>query len=274
MTFIPGLHPPYHPNKPALWFIFEKSKLLVKPSESGCTLAHPDAFDENGFNPEDRIYLGSLQGRPCFAVRLNREVPLPANHEWVDLRSLVGLISEELFWTAGRANHLLDWDLNHRYCGRCGRPTRDMPDERAKICPDCGLVNYPRLSPAIIVAVIRNDRILLARNKRFKAPFHSVLAGFVEPGETLEECVQREIGEEVGLAVKNIRYFGSQPWPFPNSLMVGFVAEYASGEITIDRKEIMAADWFPADALPRTPTRISIAGRLIEWFVASQRSEL
>ncbi|MEJ2041606.1 MAG: NAD(+) diphosphatase, partial [Desulfosarcinaceae bacterium] len=136
------------------------------------------------------------------------------------------------------------------------------------------LVNYPRLSPAIIVAVIRNDRILLARNKRFRAPFHSVLAGFVEPGETLEECEQREIGEVVGLAVKNIRYFGSQPWPFPNSLMVGFVAEYASGEITIDRKEIMEADWFPADALPRTPTRISIAGRLIEWFVASQRSEL
>jgi NAD+ diphosphatase len=129
------------------------------------------------------------------------------------------------------------------------------------------LVNYPRLSPAIIVAVLKNKQVLLARNKRFKLPFYSVLAGFVEPGETIEECVQREIREEVGITVKNIRYFGSQPWPFPNSLMIAFVADYADGEITIDGSEIIDAAWFSKDDLPQIPPTISIARQLIDWFV-------
>ena len=146
----------------------------------------------------------------------------------------------------------------------------DMPDERAKRCPACGLVNYPRLSPAVIVAVIKGDQILLARNKRFRAPFYSVLAGFVEPGETLEQCVQREIHEEVGLSVKNIRYFGSQPWPFPNSLMIGFVADYAGGEIAVDNSELMEAGWFSAESLPVLPSPISIAWQLIDWFAKTQ----
>ena len=131
------------------------------------------------------------------------------------LRTLFGTIREELVWVAGRANQLVDWDQSHRFCGRCGNPNRDKSDERAKICPDCGLINYPRLSPAVITAVLKDDRILLARNKNFKGSMFSVLAGFVEPGETLEDCVKREIQEEVGIGVKNIRYFGSQPWPFP-----------------------------------------------------------
>jgi NAD+ diphosphatase len=132
------------------------------------------------------------------------------------------------------------------------------------------LVNYPRLSPAIIVAVLKNNQILLARNKRFKLPFYSVLAGFVEPGETLEECVQREIREEVGIMTKNIRYFGSQPWPFPNSLMIAFVADYADGEITIDGSEIIDAAWFSKGELPQIPPTISIARQLIDWFTKTE----
>jgi NAD+ diphosphatase len=176
------------------------------------------------------------------------------------------LMEESLIWIAGRANQLVYWNQTHQYCGGCGRPTEDKNDERAKICPECSLINYPRLSPAVIVAVLKNNQILLGRNKRFKLPFYSVLAGFVEPGETLETCVKREICEEVGIAVKNIRYFGSQPWPFPNSLMIAFVADYADGEIRTDGSEIVDAAWFSKDRLPQIPPKISIARQLIDWF--------
>ncbi len=170
---------------------------------------------------------------------------------------------------AGRANQLLYWHQTHQYCGRCGHVTQDKTDERAKRCPQCKQINYPRLSPAVIVAILKDNQILLARNRRFKLPFYSVLAGFVEPGESLEECVKREIKEEVGITVKNIRYFGSQPWPFPDSLMIAFVAEYAAGEIVVDRLEIMDAGWFSKENLPNIPPSISIARQLIDWFVRS-----
>jgi len=182
------------------------------------------------------------------------------------LRQLFGRLEEDLIWIAGRANQLVDWNRSHRFCGNCGHPTENKQNERAKICPACDLINYPRLSPAIIVAVLKQNRLLLASNKRFKSEFYSVLAGFVEPGETLEECVVREVKEEVGIAVKNIRYFGSQPWPFPNSLMVGFIADYKGGEIDVDKSEIVDAAWFSSDNLPLVPPKISIARQLIDWF--------
>jgi len=180
-------------------------------------------------------------------------------------------MDEEIIWTAGRANQLATWNRNHQYCGSCGFSFEDKKDERAKICPQCGLINYPRLSPAVIVAVMRGNNILLARNKRFKMPFYSVLAGFVEPGETLELCVQREVAEEVGVTVKNIRYFGSQPWPFPDSLMIAFLADYAGGEIRVDGSEIMEAKWFSKESLPNIPPQISIARQLIDWFAAQNK---
>ncbi len=146
-----------------------------------------------------------------------------------------------------------------------------MPGERAKKCPNCGLTNYPRLSPAIIIAVVRpteqGNRLLLARNHRFPSGRYSVIAGFVEPGESLEECAQREVREEVGIRIKNICYFGSQSWPFPNSLMVGFTAEYDSGTLVLEAAEIAEAQWFAADHLPLLPPKMSIARRLIDWFV-------
>jgi NAD+ diphosphatase len=162
---------------------------------------------------------------------------------------------------------LIRWDRGHKFCGQCGKLTESKKDERAKICPSCGLSAYPRLSPAVIVAVVKGDRLLLGTSKRFRADFWSVLAGFVEPGETLEECVVREVREEVGILVENVHYFGSQPWPFPDSLMVGFTAEYAAGEITVDQTELTDANWFTADDLPRIPPKVSIARRLIDWFV-------
>jgi NAD+ diphosphatase len=274
MTFIPAIHPPAVEGRPALWFIFNNHRLLIRSDEGVGAL--PDAAEVSplGPDPATGIFLGFLDQRPCYTAASEKDDALPASCQWMDLRGLPGSIGEELFWIAGRANHLLDWDRSHRFCGRCGHPTEDKADERAKQCPACGLINYPRLSPAVIMAVIRGDRILLARNRRFRAPFYSVLAGYVEPGETLEQCVRREIHEEVGLSVGNIRYFGSQPWPFPNSLMVGFIADYAGGTITVDQTELTEAHWFSADALPNLPLKVSIARQLIDWFVESRKAPL
>jgi NAD+ diphosphatase len=266
MPFKPDFILPSVEPASALWFILKQGKLLIKTADELCTI--PETSDIGRYKPAlvRKQYLGDLDGRPCFAAELPDQNPQEASLKFQELRSLFGSMDENLIWIAGRANQLIYWNQTHQYCGGCGRPTEDKTDERAKICPQCSLVNYPRLSPAVIVAVLKNNRILLGRNKRFKSPFYSVLAGFVEPGETLEECVKREIREEVGLSVKNIRYFGSQPWPFPNSLMIGFVADYADGEIRTDGSEIVDAAWFLKDRLPQIPPKISIARQLIDWF--------
>jgi NAD+ diphosphatase len=266
MTFKPGFKSTAA-NTSALWFIFRGGKLLTQ-KESGCfTVPETSDLAGSGFSSSCAQYLGSLDGRNCFTTESTDEFRPGENFEFRDLRSLFDVMERELLSIAGRANQLLHWDITHRYCGGCGRPTEDKPDERAKICTGCGLINYPRISPAVIVAVIREDRILLARNKQFRLPFFSVLAGFVEPGEKLEDCIEREIREEVGIRVRNIRYFGSQPWPFPNSLMIGFVAEHSEGEIRIDNSEIIEAGWFSRENLPAIPSKISIARQLIDWFI-------
>jgi NAD+ diphosphatase len=168
----------------------------------------------------------------------------------------------------------MEWDRTHQFCGRCGAPMERVPNERAKKCTVCGLANYPRLSPAIIIAVTRmiegEKRILLARNHRYPAGRYSVLAGFVEPGESLEECAAREVMEEVGIEIANIHYFGSQPWPFPNSLMLGFTADYRGGDFHLEDAEIAEAGWFSANNLPNLPQKPSIARQLIDAFVADR----
>jgi NAD+ diphosphatase len=189
------------------------------------------------------------------------------------LRGLFADLGEELFTLAGRALQIMDWDRTHQFCGQCGTPTADKTDERAKVCLQCGLLHYPHMSPAIIVAVRRREQILLARASRFPEGLYSVIAGFVEPGESLEECLRREVREETGIEVDNIRYFGSQAWPFPNSLMVGFTANYAAGEIAIDRDEIVDAGWFSAKSLPTIPEKLSIARRLIDYSLAKGSAE-
>ena len=266
MAFVPSFHPPADENRPALWFVYQRQRLLVI-QENG-TVALPDTgqLAAAGIEPLRPMFLGTLDKTSCYAADLALAVDLTEPFTWMDLRGLVNTIDDELFWIAGRANHLIDWDRNHQFCGKCGHPTEDKTDERSKTCPACGLVNYPRLSPAVIVAVVKDGKLLLARNKRFRRPYYSVLAGYVEPGETLEQCVRREIREEVDIQVANIRYFGSQPWPFPNSLMVGFVADYAAGRVRVDNTELMEADWYAANDLPRIPPRVSIARQLIEWF--------
>ena len=265
--FKPDFIPPADEPDSALWFIFDTGRLLIKIKSDGFSMLNTSDLAKFKSAFIRKQYLGTLDGRHCFAAEFAGNPIADTELAFKDLRGLFGMLEEDLIWIAGRANQLVNWNQSHQYCGRCGKRTQDKTDERAKICSDCGLINYPRLSPAIIVAVLKNDRILLGRNKRFRLPFYSVLAGFVEPGETLEECVKREIREEVGITVKNIRYFGSQPWPFPDSLMIAFIADYARGKICTDDSEIIDAAWFAKDNLPQIPPKISIARQLIDWFV-------
>jgi len=270
MPFEPAFKFPATISTQALWFVFRQDRLLLKPGDNGCRIPCTGDLARIKTTPAGSHYLGTLDGRACFAADLadiTDADPAADGFDLIKLRETFGRLDEQLIWVAGRANQLVDWSRNHRFCGQCGHPTENRSVERAKICRACGLVNYPRLSPAVIVAVVRDDRLLLASNKRFKSGYYSVLAGFVEPGETLEECVAREIKEEVGISVANVRYFGSQPWPFPNSLMVGFIADYAGGEINPDLSEIVDAGWFKAENLPSIPPRITIARHLIDWFV-------
>ena len=214
-------------------------------------------------------YLGTIGGKHCYCAEVEDDT-LPGAASFRGLRYLYGKIDETFHKAAMRAVHLIEWDKNERFCGRCGAKTKDKTDTNAKECTRCGHVTFPRISPAVIVLVEKEGKVLLARASRFAEELYSVLAGFVEPGESLEETVRREIEEEVGIKVKNIRYFGSQPWPFPDSLMIGFTADYESGELKIDEVEIELAGWFDPAALPRIPGRISIARKLIDWFVETK----
>ncbi|MHB1406870.1 MAG: NAD(+) diphosphatase [Desulfitobacteriaceae bacterium] len=267
MFFEPGLSCKIDGDVTAYWLLFKGNKILIsKEDKVQFTLPEIDLFKLSKKRIRSQ-YLDRVGGRSCYVAELTPDTVAPQGMSFDNLRGLLGKIPDDLFFLAGKASHILHWDRTHQYCSRCGAKTEYKMDERAKLCPSCGLVNYPRISPAIIVAITRGREILLAKGSRFQADFYSVLAGFVEPGETFEGCVQREVEEEVGLKVKNINYFGSQPWPFPDSLMVGFTAEYASGDIIIDHNEIVDAGWFSAKQLPLIPGTGSIARQLIDWFV-------
>jgi NAD+ diphosphatase len=231
-------------------------------------------FGGLGLTPLSEHYMGRLDHQPCYAVEVAEGTIPPAGMTFEGLRQVYGRLDEDLFWVAARAVQIVDWDKTHQHCGRCGTPLRTKTTERAKECPQCGQLHFPRLAPAIIVLVERGDQLLLARSRHFMPGMYSVLAGFVEPGESLEEAVVREVKEEVGIDVKDIRYFSSQPWPFPHSLMIGFTATYDGGEISLNDEEIEDAGWFTVDNLPRIPGKISIARKLIDWFMDKQRGHL
>ena len=268
--FISRVIPPVRKTEPAWWFAFQGDKLLVRQEPNGVAIPLLADFAELRLPVLRQHYLGQLDRYDCYTVELAEGITPPAGMAFEGLRQVYGRMDEDLFWAAGRAVQIIDWDRTHQFCGRCGIRTKLHPTERAKECPQCGLLHFPRLAPAIIVLVERGHEMLLARARRFPTAMYSTLAGFVEPGETLEEAVLREVKEESGITVRDIRYFGSQPWPFPHSLMVGFTAVYESGEITLGDEENIDAGWFSADNLPPLPGKISIARRLIDWFLEKQ----
>jgi len=259
---------------PARWYLYQEDRLVLDHRTGDPLLPLARTADELGFAPLRTQYLGQMEGTaplPCFSGELSATASLPAGFHTHELRSLFEVFPEEEVVLAGRARQVVQWERDHQFCGRCGSVTDPMPNERARRCPTCDLTSYPRISPAIIVAVTRQceegPRILLARNQRFPAGRYSVVAGFVEPGETLEECVHREVAEETGISITNLRYFHSQPWPFPNSLMLAFTAEYAGGDFLFAEEEIADAQWFSPTALPLLPPKISIARKLIDDFI-------
>ena len=247
-------------NQPAFWILRCEHRLLTI---SGAGSIFPAGLAADFGHPENALHVGDLNGQRCYAADVP-EHPKIRGGEATPLRAIFQIAGPDTFALAGRATQLLDWQANHRFCGRCGTPTAMKAGELAMHCPACGLLAYPRISPAVMVLVRDGDKLLLGRSPHFKPGVFSALAGFVEPGETLEECAAREVREEVGIEIANLRYFHSQPWPFPNSLMVAFFADYAGGTITPDPNEIEEAGWFSPDALPILPEPISISRQLIE----------
>lgn len=266
--YIPEFTPNKEINEIAYWFLFNPSKLMVE-------INNQQVYIPFILNPEEKHdvsilrtqYLGTFNGHPCYSGELAPETETPVGMDFRDLRSLYEVIDEDLYLLAGRASQLVNWDRTHQFCGQCGAPTITKDDEMAKVCPKCGFTSFTRLSPAVITAIIKDGKLLMALHTRTPGNMYGLIAGFVEPGETLTEAVQRETMEEVGLKVKNIKYFGSQPWPYPNSLMIGFTADYDSGEIEVDGKEIIDAQWFGAEDLFQVPSPMSIAGELIQWYL-------
>jgi NAD+ diphosphatase len=271
-----------------LWFVFRGDRLLVEvgppnplPGDDPRVRERPSwarlPLQKNNnllWSPPLRtLYLGVLAGLDCWAAEV-AEPTAPPGYDWVGLRALFSVLEDAHFALAGRAIQLLDWDRSHQYCGRCGTPTLPRAEERVRICPACKLAAYPRVAPAVMALVRRGRELLLGRSPHFPSGMYSALAGFVEPGETLEQCVAREVAEEVGVAVANLAYFASQPWPFPHSLMIAFVCDWAGGEIRAQEGEIEAADWFDVLQLPRLPSKISIARRLIDAVSAEIRRQI
>jgi NAD+ diphosphatase len=267
--FEPHMRHPHRDDVPALWFAIRRGEVLVV--ERGGSIAIPE---EPAFAGYPRHTLGSFRDLHVWGIDVDDNADAPDGHSWAPLRSLFGRIPDELWPIAGRAEQIIQWDRTHRFCGRCGEqttPETGRAGERARKCLRCGLLAFPRLAPATITLVERGDEILLAWGRQFPGKFYSTLAGFVEPGESLEECVAREIREEVGIDVTDIQYFKSQPWPFPHSLMLGFTAKYAGGELVLQEDEIVDAGWFRADNLPPCPRGgMSIAGWLIESWLSRQ----
>ncbi|WP_343044680.1 NAD(+) diphosphatase [Saccharibacillus qingshengii] len=261
-------------DRPAYWFVFLSTtgQLLLNDQEGIAAIPSALHSDSLGFTPVRSLFIGLLDGAPCYAAEAPEDAVPPAGSSFHSLRPLYDSIDEDLFHVAGRALQMLNWDATHRFCGRCGTTLANAGHEHAKVCPNCGLSHYPRISPAVITAILKDGKILLAHSARFPNKMHGLIAGFLEAGETLEDCVRRETMEEVGLTLGEIRYFDSQPWPFPNSLMIGFVAEYKSGEITVDGEEIAEANWFGPDELPNIPPRGSIARRMIDWYAGEYGS--
>ncbi len=268
--FQPALLPTNDIDHPAWWFVFAGGELLVRPTADGTELPVASRWPFAKWPPVRCLYLGMLGDWPCFAAEA-ADVSPPPGMRFESLRGLWTRLDERLLGVAGHASQLIEWDRTHQFCGRCGTPTERLGDQRVRHCPACGLEAYPRLSPVVMVRINRGRELLLARAPRFAPGVYSVLAGFVEAGETLEQALHREVAEEVGIRVRNLRYFASQSWPFPHSLMIAFTAEYAEGEVRVDGQELLDARWFAPETLPGLPSPMSMAWRLIQDFVAGER---
>ncbi len=248
------------------WFIIYNGEILTTQSGEQHTIpigeeppvAPPDGTTIHTFD--------TLNGIPCKTFELREAIETT---QMVGIRASYDLLTLDEYYTAGKASQILHWDKNSQFCPRCGVPTPQIAPI-AKKCPICNQEFYPRISPAVIVLIKREDSILLVHARNYQSKVNGLVAGFLEVGETLEECVHREVAEEVGLKIKNLRYYANQPWPYPSGLMVGFVADYESGEIKLQDEELTAGAFYTKDNLPMIPHKLSIARRLIDAWLAGE----
>jgi len=265
MHFTHDCHQSIQASTP-LWFILHKDAIYLVGEKNHLQVPRQKTPPVSAKNIVYSRCIGSYCGQPCMVLELREELTDTALSP-VTIRESHGHVGEELWIIAGRASQILRWRRDHWFCGRCGTKMTEEPDELLRRCPHCDFFTYPRISPAVIMSVVKDDQILLGRSPRFPSGMFSVLAGFVEPGETLEQAVAREVLEEANIEITDIRYFGSQPWPFPHSLMVGFTARYLAGTIKVDNRELEDAGWFSPQDMPRLPSSISISRRLIDDFL-------
>ncbi len=266
INFEPSKASIYEETNKDRFYLFKDDKLLVKVEDDKCFIPGRKAVDK-----EDIDYfqcLGAYKGVNCYSGEIYK-TPDCGEYQFIDLREYSRKTSEEDFLVSGKAKLLNNYMKNNKRCSVCGNIMTDkIDDDKARYCPNCGHTIWPTTSPAIIVAVTKGDKLLLAHNSMFPEGMYSVVAGFVEMGETFEDCVKREVFEETGIKIHNIKYFGSQAWPFPNSMMIGFTAEYLEGDINVDNVEIVHADWFTKEKIPgKYKKSISISSKLIEWFL-------
>ena len=264
-------YPPAQPAPgPALWLPFRRGELLVETAgEDAIRLHHGTRSSVEALGLSTPLYLGTLGGTPCLAAEADPDDDLPDGWAAINLRSLFGKVSDAEYSLAGYASQVLYWRRTSVFCPVCGHRTEAKEGDWGRRCPECGHVGYPHLSPATLILVQDGPRLLLAQKPGWGTRW-SILAGFVEPGESLEECVRREVKEEVGLDVDTLAYAGSQPWPVPHQLMVGFTARYVSGEVLAEAAELERAEWFTRDTLPDLPPPVSLSRQMIDAWVGQE----
>ena len=269
-AFTAVMDPQQHENP--LSFIFHEGRLLVR--EDDLALPEPGVAEAIGITTSNVQPVGMLGDRYCQAAWIASEAQAPAGHAWRGLRSLFGAMDDDLLGVAARAAQIAEWARTHRFCGACGERMERLGGERCFRCTSCAMLAYPRISPAMMVLIRKGDAVLLAMHKASPSKRFTPLAGFLEAGESIEEAVHREVFEEVGLRVHNLKYFASQSWPFPHSLMIAFTADYLDGEIRIDANELSEARWFgPDDEWPERVPHISVSSVLVDAHRPSREAK-
>lgn len=249
------------------WFVFYKDELLLEKKINGVFAVPYGEMPPIAIKEKTTVHnITTLEGKNCKAFSVSYPIEESEHYILVGLRASYECLPLTHYQVAGKAHEILHWDRNSQFCSACGTPM-EQKEDIMKRCPNCGREVYPAISTAILVLVQKGNSILLVHARNFKGRFNSLVAGFLETGETLEECVAREVKEETGLDVKNITYFGNQPWPYPSGLMVGFIADYASGEITLQDEELSSGDFYTRDNLPELPRKLSLARKMIDWWL-------
>lgn len=252
-------------SEPLHWYVFKKGEILLLKETDTNTYSIPFGT-EAPINVTHSFKMDLSDGSTAIGATSNAETDSNSKYEWMRLRAAYNVLSEKDYANAGKAYQLVFWDINSRFCPRCGAKT-EYGTSIMKKCPSCGNEIYPHVSPAILVLIQKGEEVLLVHSRNFPGTFYGLVAGFVETGESLEECVRREVCEETGLTIKNLRYHGNQTWPYPSNLMIGFIADYESGTLKLQEEELSAGQFFHRNNMPEIPTHPSLARKMIDWWL-------